>query len=162
MPTSFEDSYVGRLRALVGDRLLKLPGAVVLIEDDRGRILLERSHRASIYRLVGGLAEERESMEQCARREVAEETGLTLGHLVPYGFCDGPDSINTLSNGHEIPSMTMLFHAESWSGEPTPDPGEIADLGWFARDALPRMPERTRCCIHAYSEFVRTGAFQLV
>ena len=162
MPTPFEESYVGRLRALVGNRLLKLPGACVLIEDASGRILLERSRGTSIYRLIGGLAEERESMEQCARREVAEETGLTLGRLVPYGFCDGEDSINTLSNGHELHSMTMLFHAASWSGEPVPDPVEIADLGWFARDALPHMPDRTRRCIHAYAEFTRTGAFQLV
>ncbi len=70
MPTPFEESYVGRLRALVGNRLLKLPGACVLIEDEQRRVLLERSHSTSIYRLIGGLAEERESMmEQCARRE---------------------------------------------------------------------------------------------
>jgi 8-oxo-dGTP diphosphatase len=64
--------------------------AIVLFVDRRGRILLQ--HRdanalrfPNLWGLVGGAIEEGESPEEAARREVYEETGLTLtGMLTPF------------------------------------------------------------------------------
>jgi len=39
--TDFADSYLGRLRSLVGPRLLLVPGARVVIENEAGEILLQ-------------------------------------------------------------------------------------------------------------------------
>jgi len=163
MADRFEDSYAGQLRALVGARLLKLPGACVLIQSDKGEILLERSVGREDYRLIGGLAEARESMEQCARREIMEETGLTLGQLTPYGFGDNPAYIGALPNGHVMHSLTMLFFTNSYSGDLVLDTEEIAQCGWFPWDALPdNLSPRTRDFIRAYLRFRETGDFQLV
>lgn len=159
----FEDSYAGRLRALVGDRLLKLPGACVLIEDERGRILLEQTRGRQDWRLVGGLAEERESMLQCAVREVWEETGLRVRGLTPYGYCDNPDFIGALPNGHVLHALTMLFHTTSFTGELCPNPEELIACRWFVRDALPEaIHPRARDFIAAFERFERTGEFQLI
>jgi len=39
---AFADSYLGQLRELIGNRLVLMPGARVVIERDDGRILLQK------------------------------------------------------------------------------------------------------------------------
>lgn len=161
--TRFEDSYVGRLRAEVGTRLLKLPGACVVLEDAEGRILLEQSVGRADWRLVGGLAEERESLVDCARREVLEETGLRLGALETFGFCDDPRYIAPLSNGDIVYSHTLLFWTHEFDGELRPQAGEIERLGWFDPRDLPASTNKLNVAyVHAYIQFQETGRFQLI
>jgi 8-oxo-dGTP diphosphatase len=59
--------------------LVACVGAVVL--DDEGRLLLvRRGHapHAGLWSLPGGRVEDSETLEQAVRREVLEETGLTV------------------------------------------------------------------------------------
>ncbi len=159
----FEDSYVGRLRAKVGNDLLKLPGACVLVLDAKGRGLFEKTRGRSDWRLVGGLAEDHESLLQCALREVKEETGLVLSQLKPYGFCDNPDYIGVLPNGHKLHCHTMLFVTRVYEGELRPDEEELEDCRWFSLSDLPdNLNTRTRSFLQAYTRFCTTGEFQLV
>lgn len=161
--TRFEDSYVGKLRAQVGTRLLKLPGACVVLEDAAGNILLEQSVGRSDWRLVGGLAEERESLIDCARREVLEETGLRLGALETFGFCDDPRHIGALANGDIVFAHTLLFWTQEFEGELRPQPGEIERLGWFDPRALPNTTNKlNRAYVHGYIQYKETGRFQLI
>jgi NAD+ diphosphatase len=79
-------SYVAEMRALVGQRPLILVGAGVLIEDAQERLLLQRRTDDGLWSIPGGGVEVGETVEAAARREVREETGLTLdGPLVPGG-----------------------------------------------------------------------------
>ncbi|OXM13331.1 hypothetical protein CGZ75_19885 [Paenibacillus herberti] len=75
--------YVEDLRKMVGHIPLILVGAVVLINDGNNRILLQKrmQHPVGRFGLPGGLMELGESTEETARREVFEETGLTIGTL---------------------------------------------------------------------------------
>ena len=162
-PRSFQESHAGQLRALVGDRLLKLPGACVLIEDADGRVLLEQTRGRDDWRLVGGLAEARESLEQCAIREVFEETGLLVKDLEPYGFSDNPAHIGTLPNGHILHSLTMLFHTTRYSGALSIDHDELVDCRWFSLTALPTtLHPRARDFIDAFHAFQKHGKFQII
>ena len=61
--------------------------AVIIIRNDR--ILLgERigAHGGGTWALPGGILETGESIEQCAQREVLEETGLELLSIKKYSF----------------------------------------------------------------------------
>jgi 8-oxo-dGTP pyrophosphatase MutT (NUDIX family) len=74
--------YIEELRQVVGTRPLILVGSVVVITDDLRRILLQqRRFPEGSWGLPGGLMELGESTEDTARREVFEETNLTLGVL---------------------------------------------------------------------------------
>lgn len=55
----------------------------VLMRDGHGRILIvaDKSKRSRKWNLPGGKVEIGEAPEAAARREVLEETGLSLGHL---------------------------------------------------------------------------------
>ncbi|MEI9428125.1 NUDIX domain-containing protein [Mesorhizobium sp. Cs1299R1N3] len=86
---SFADSYLGQLRALIGDRLVLMPGARIVIERADGSILLQKRTDFGLWGLPGGNAEEGEGLETLVIREVLEETGLVVSDVEPFGFgCD--------------------------------------------------------------------------
>ncbi|QKQ73872.1 NUDIX domain-containing protein [Nostoc sp. TCL240-02] len=67
---NWSDSYLGKLRQVVGDRLLLLFGARVIIEDNLGRVLLQKRSDFKLWGLPGGCPEVGESAEDCSAREV--------------------------------------------------------------------------------------------
>ena len=64
------------------------PCAGMLVMKADSVLLLRRAHppRVGFLDIPGGFIEERESIEDAARRELREETGLTLGRVEPLGF----------------------------------------------------------------------------
>jgi nudix-type nucleoside diphosphatase (YffH/AdpP family) len=74
------------------------PGAAIVALDDDGQVLLVRQHRpavaAFVLELPAGLVDPGETPLECARRELAEETGYAAEHLQALaqfytspGFC---------------------------------------------------------------------------
>ena len=74
-------SYVEEIRALVGWRPLVLVGALVMVFDEQERILMLHRTDENARDLPGGFMELGETLEECARREVLEETGLEVREL---------------------------------------------------------------------------------
>src|SRR5438132_7557355 len=68
-------------RRLLREIIEHAPGAAVVAVQEDGQVLLVRQHRpavdAQILELPAGLIDPGETPEQCARRELAEETGFS-------------------------------------------------------------------------------------
>ncbi|WP_430423807.1 NUDIX domain-containing protein [Phenylobacterium sp.] len=98
-----------------------------------GELLLIRRGRApeaGCWSLPGGKVDAGEPTETTARREIAEELGLTLGPLELLCVVD-----LILPDQHWV-SPTYL--ARSFQGEPALlEPEKHTGLGWFRLDALP-------------------------
>jgi NAD+ diphosphatase len=95
-------------------------------------ILLARSPRFApgMYSALAGFVEAGESAEECLHREVREEAGIEICNLRYFGSQSWP-----------YPHSLMIgFIADYLSGELAAQEGEIEDLGWFRRDALPVLP----------------------
>ncbi|MFJ7934061.1 NUDIX hydrolase [Sporosarcina sp. NPDC096371] len=129
-------SYVGELRKFVGNRPLILPGAVVIILNAQNEVLLQ--HRTDGgWGLPGGLMELGESMEETARREVKEETGLMIGELELMGIFSGEDYYLKVANGDELYSVTAVYVTRDIRGDIEIDSTESIDVQYFQPDALP-------------------------
>ena len=81
---------------------------------------------------VGGKFEETESPFDCVRREILEETGLTVGKLNYRGL------VTFVSNEFGTEYM-HLFHTTNFSGSPVRDCNE-GDLEWVEKHAVLDLP----------------------
>ncbi|MCB8821284.1 NUDIX domain-containing protein [Microvirga rosea] len=160
---SFQESYLGRLRDAVGNRLLLVPGTRIVIEREDGRILLQRRSDFGIWGIPGGVPEEGENITDAIVREVHEETGLTVKDLQPFGYACDPD-FETIRypNGHVCQCFSLMFCARAYEGVLGGSDGESLELDWFGPDALPTILPNMRRSIEAYVRFRTSGEFQMI
>lgn len=130
--------YIEEVRKLVGHRPLILVGAVVILIDDKGRLLLqERRFPAGKWGLAGGLMELGESTEDVARREVLEETGLQVGKLQLINVYSGPEHFVVAENGDQFYVVTVAYYSKEFKGDIAIDCSESVTIEFFAPDSLP-------------------------
>lgn len=104
--------------------------ALVILADAHGRVLVQLREPdkpyGGMWGLVGGHIEPGESPQDAARREVREETGFTVGELIPLG--------HLIADGLE----RFVYHAHA-DGEVVP--GEGVAYEWLSRlDERPFVP----------------------
>ena len=130
-------NYIMDLRKLVGHRPLLQVGASVIVEDAEGRILLQLRSDNLCWGYAGGSVELDEVVEEAAKRELLEETGLTAHRLEFFGVFSGPDTHYVYPNGDEVSNIDLVFLCRDYSGTLTAQPGEVEELRFFAPDDLP-------------------------
>lgn len=158
----FASSYVGQLRQLVGNRLLLLPGARIVIQDDEGRILLQRRSDFGVWGLLGGNAEGGEDLSSLIVREVKEETGLEIFNVQPFGFGSDPKLESfTYPNGHRAQHFCINFYTRHFVGTPKVMDDESLDLSWYSPLELPEMLPNMHESVRAYQRFLQSNRFQM-
>ena len=136
--------YIEELRALVGHRRLILAGASCVIRNCRGELLLQqRVYPEGRWCFPGGLMELGESVQDTARREVLEETGISVGRLRLIGVYSGPDHLCRAANGDEWYVVNTSFLAEDWTGTPRVNDGESVRLAWVRPEEMPETLVRS-------------------
>ncbi|MEJ8303973.1 NUDIX hydrolase [Saccharibacillus sacchari] len=128
--------YITELRKLVGSRPLIMAGACVIVEQG-GAILLQKRTDNGFWGLPGGALEPGESMEQVARRELLEETGLTAGKLELLAVFSGEGLHYSYPNGDEVHNVVTAYVCCDAQGEPFADGEEGSELNFFRIDGLP-------------------------
>jgi len=125
-----------------------LVGVTGLGVDPQGRVLLAR-HRfgAPQWRFLGGFLGRRERVEDALAREIREETGLSIevGPLleVVTGF--------RWARVELVFAFRLIGGAEALTAE-------VAELGWFAPDALPDVRADQRGLIERHTDRAREWA----
>ena len=80
--TQFAETYLGRLRALVGSQLILMPGAQVVLFDAGSHVLMQRRADSGQWEFPSGSAERGQSFADIAITELAEEAGaVSYTHL---------------------------------------------------------------------------------
>ncbi|MDR6553276.1 ADP-ribose pyrophosphatase YjhB (NUDIX family) [Paenibacillus qinlingensis] len=78
-----------------------------------------------------------ETVQDTARREVFEETGLILGKLELFGVYSGSKYDKTFSNGDQVSMVQFLFTCNEFEGEFIKQNAESQQNSFFALDELP-------------------------
>lgn len=144
-------SYLGELRKIVGHRPL-LSAAAASIVINNGKILLILRSDTQTWGVPGGGLELGESLDETARRELKEETGLSAGKVTLLTVLSGKDFYFVYPNGDMLYSVVSLFLAENVSGKPEITDGESLKLQYFDINDLPCLESRTKAIINWLKE----------
>jgi len=81
-----------------------------------------------------------ESVMDCCRREVREETGLEVHHATAIAIYSEPRFQFTNAYGGQHQMLSVVFLVEEWSGTLKTETDETVDARFFPLDALPTLP----------------------
>lgn len=126
------------------------PAVIVLIHRDADTVLLARgrSFKRDFYGLVAGFVETGETLEEAVKREVMEETGLSIKNLRYFGSQPWP-----------YPCGIMVgFQADYAGGELHLQREELSNAAWFHRDNLPNLPEKLSIARRMIDNWLNTPA----
>lgn len=150
--------YIMDLRKIVGHRPLLQVGASVIVENEQGQILLQRRRDNHCWGYAGGSVELDEAVEDAARRELYEETGLTAHTLTLFGVFSGKETHYVYPNGDEVSTVDIVYVCRDYSGELMPQESEVEELAFFDLREIPEelsppnrsviarwVKERTQC-----------------
>ncbi|PSQ17910.1 ADP-ribose pyrophosphatase [Halobacteriales archaeon QS_8_69_26] len=119
------EEYEEHRAACYDDRSFVYAGALVTRD---GELLLVSPEWSDGWAEPGGTHEPGETVEETARREAREETGLRI-ELTGVSRAN----LLELTTGDREPlwSLGVTFEATPVEGDLRPEPGEIDDVGWF-------------------------------
>lgn len=109
------------------------PAVIVLIKKGDSILLVHaRNFRGTFKGLVAGFLEPGETLEECVRREVMEETGIRIKNLTYFSSQPWP-----------YPSGIMVgYYAEYESGTIKLQDEELSAGDFYSRDHLPEIPKK--------------------
>jgi 8-oxo-dGTP pyrophosphatase MutT (NUDIX family) len=157
-------SYLWSLRQKIGSELVLMPGAQVVLADDRGRCLFQRRLDSGLWEFPSGACEPGSSFTTTAVEELNEETGYSVdpADLVAFGTLSEPGvHVVEYPNGDLVHCFALCFVARKWSGAPVIEVEEVTEAGFFPWENPPQpLQPATGVILDMYREFLATGVFQ--
>ncbi|WP_164170418.1 NUDIX hydrolase [Ruminococcus flavefaciens] len=132
--------FILELRKKIGSRPVIMAGAGVILLNEKNEILLGRRTDNDYWDYPAGSMEIGESFEECARREVFEETGLTCGKLEYFMELSGEDTFYEYPNGDQVYLAVIIYICRDFSGELKVQEEEVYEQRFFPIDRLPKIP----------------------
>jgi ADP-ribose pyrophosphatase YjhB (NUDIX family) len=127
--------YIQYLRSMVGTKPVIMVTAVVILTNAEGELLMQRRADGSGWGFIGSFMELGETVEEAARREVFEETDLTVGELELFGVFS-TNTLQTFSNGDQVQVVHISYLTDRVNGTLQLS-AERLELRYFALGALP-------------------------
>jgi 8-oxo-dGTP pyrophosphatase MutT (NUDIX family) len=133
--------YYRELRSQIGKGLLLLPSVAAVIRDTDERLLLQEKSSGEGWSLPAGAIEPGESPDQAVRREVLEETGLSVVPTRILGVFGGEAFRYVYPNGDTVEFTVVLYRCAVIAAAPDgPSDPETKSLRYFARAEMPKLP----------------------
>ena len=130
--------YIREIRALVGNTKIIMVACGALVFDREDRLLLHKRGDSGYWGIPGGYLEIGETVEEAARREVFEETGLRLGQMSLFGIYSGVKNEWTHPNGDQVANVLIEFVCRDYEGELAQATEESIEIRFFPLHDLPR------------------------
>ena len=149
--------YMAEMRKLVGHRTIIQCAASIIVIDKEGRLLLGKRADNHLWGYSGGSVEIDEKIEDCARRELLEETGITAGKIDFFYLNSGPETHYIYPNGDEVSNVEIVYICRDYCGDPKCGDAEMLDLRFFKPEEvdLDMISPPTRPVIAQYLNMIR-------
>lgn len=131
------NDYIQTMRKLVGRETLVTVGCGAIIEDEEGRILLQRRKDQNNWCIPGGVMEIGETFLETVAREVEEETDLVIHDPELFGIYSGPSCFKEYPNGDKVFSVQVIFCVKKYTGVLKQEGAESFEHQFFRKDELP-------------------------
>ena len=128
--------YMEEMRKLVGQRTIIQCAASIICIDKEGRLLLGKRSDNHKWGYSGGSVEIDEYVEDCAKRELYEEMGLTADEIEFFFVNSGPETHYIYPNGDEVSNVEIIYLCTKWQGKPEARDGEMEELKFFTPEEI--------------------------
>lgn len=124
---------------------------IVLVQRGNEVLLVQaKNFKGDYLGLVAGFVETGETLEECVKREVWEETGVQITNIRYFASQPWP-----------YPCGLMVgFFADYVAGELNLQMSELNKGGWYHRDHLPAIPSKLSMARMLIDAWVKNGACQ--
>lgn len=136
--------YISDIRKTLGHEPIIGVGATVLLFNDKNELLLNLRSDTGDWGIPGGLKELNETLEECARREIKEETNLDVDDLKLLTVLSGKDYYFKYPNNDELDCVIVLYESRSYKGDLKINDDESIKLEFFSLDNLPKLETRAQ------------------
>ena len=123
-----------------------VPAVTAFVVNEAGEVLLERRSDNGRWGMPGGVQEIGEDIAGTVRREVLEETGISVEVTGLVGIFTDPGHVIEFSDGEVRQEFSLCFRARPVSGEIKVSP-ESFEVRWVPRsdvDSLDMAPTTRR------------------
>ncbi|EHR50579.1 ADP-ribose pyrophosphatase [Saccharomonospora marina XMU15] len=115
-----------------------VPAVTAVVRNESGEVLMIERTDNGLWALPGGAQDIGESVLDAVRREVEEETGLTVEVTGLSGIYSDPKHVIAYDDGEVRQEFSMCFHAQPLAGEPRAS-SESRQVHWVAPDRLDEL-----------------------
>ena len=161
MTLPYHESYLGQLRQLIGKKKVFAIAARAIVQNEDGHVLLVKRSDNGKWVMPAGSIELEESIYDCVKREVFEESGLIVESAQAIAIYSDPKYSFVTSYGDPYQMFSMVFVVEKWSGDLQKQTDETVDAGFFPLDNLPDIPDFYHETLVDLKSFRENGQFIL-
>ncbi len=135
------------------------PAARILVENEKGEFLFVRKTNKGKLGIPAGGLDPNETIEECIKREVKEETGIEILELKVVGISSNPKSETiTYPNGDIVQYFTVEFYSNSFKGElQVTDTEEIIKAEFLDKSFLKQLPTSEISVVESWAYFQKYG-----
>ncbi len=145
--------YIMDMRKLVGHRPILQVGASMIVENEHGQILLQKRTDNHCWGYAGGSVELDEAVEDAAKRELFEETGLIADEIELFGVFSGKETHYIYPNGDEVSNVDIVYICKKYRGELKCQEDEVSELCFFdAKDIPENLSPPIKAIIHRWAK----------
>jgi 8-oxo-dGTP pyrophosphatase MutT (NUDIX family) len=155
---AFVGSYLWKLRQKMGSQRLLVPGVAIILLNEDGHLWCGKREDGGEWSFFGGAQELGQSIPECLRQELLEETGIVLVDYRFVGVATRPeDTSYTYTNGDEVQIVNFIFEIHHKGPVQAAD-SEHTEVRAFPLDALPSPFKPDSLAVVAqYQRFLQTG-----
>lgn len=130
-------NYIGDLRKVIGNDTIMTVGCGVLVENEKGQVLLQKRSDNGQWCVPGGALELGETYKEAAARELREEVGIEVKELQLFGLYSGDDRMITYPNQDVVYSLAVIFKTDKYTGTISDEDSEVLEHRFFDPQDIP-------------------------